>query len=74
MQTTHKGATEMQNKSTFTSWMAEVDAALEAKCMMDSRDLADCPYHDWYDDGVRPRAAATRAIRETVLRNVNPNA
>lgn len=28
-----------------------------------SADLADCCYADWYEDGVSPRSAASRAIR-----------
>lgn len=63
MQTETAKELGMKNKSTFTSWKIEVDAALVAKCGLESSDLADCPYRDWYEDGVRPSAAATRAIR-----------
>ena len=30
---------------------------------MSSDDLPDSPYRDWYDDGVKPSGAASRAIK-----------
>lgn len=53
----------MAEKS-FAEWMRAVDAALVAKCGMDSRDLADCSYFDWYEDGMSAKAAANKAVRE----------
>ena len=49
-------------RKTFDQWMAAVNAALKSEGL-DVRDLPDCPYHDWYDDGVNPKAAARRAIK-----------
>lgn len=51
-------------RKTFKEWMAAVDAALLAKCGLDHRDLADCAYYDMYEDGVTPKGAANRAIKE----------
>jgi len=48
---------------TFEQWLAVLDVALICKCSLSHMDLPDCPYRDWYDDGVNPRLAALRAIR-----------
>jgi len=51
-------------KSDFQVWMAKVDAALERKLGLSSMDLADCCYHDWFDDGLTPSQAARMALAE----------
>ena len=50
--------------SKFAIWMAKVDRAVEAKVGLSARDLADCSYYDWFEDGVSPAAAAKMAIAE----------
>jgi hypothetical protein len=50
-------------KKTFEVWMAAVDAVLIRLCGLDSRDLPDACYHDWYEDGRSPLSAARKAIR-----------
>jgi len=52
----------MKNK-TFEEWMKEVDHQISIATYMTSADLPDCCYRDWYDDGVTPKAAAKKAIR-----------
>jgi hypothetical protein len=47
----------------FEAWMRLVDRELLMKCGMDSRDLADCSYLEWYEDGDSPKAAASKALR-----------
>lgn len=54
----------MAKKRSFVEWMKLVDVKIAEKLFgMNSRDIPDCPYHDWYDDGVSPATAAARAIR-----------
>lgn len=52
-----------RTKMTFDEWMAAVDAAIVVKVGLGRDDLPDCPYHDWWEDGVTPKGAATKAIR-----------
>lgn len=52
------------NKSvSFEVWKRLVDEAVWDKVFLSIDDLPDVPLHDWYDDGVSPKAAASRAIR-----------
>lgn len=48
-------------RKTFEEWMKEVDTILMRTCYLSSADLPDCCYRDWYDQGVTPRSAASRA-------------
>jgi Family of unknown function (DUF5419) len=50
-------------KKSFDQWMKEVDTAIAKKSGVTSADLPDCCYRDWFDDGVRPAGAASRAIK-----------
>ena len=50
-------------KLTFERWMERVNEIL-AQDGLDYRDLPDCPYHQWYEDGMRPATAATKALRD----------
>lgn len=50
-------------KKSFDLWILEVDAHLVRKCGLGYLDLADCCYSDWYEDGVSPSSAASKAIR-----------
>jgi len=48
---------------TFQGWKAAVDQRLATQlCGLDSSDLPDCPYYDWYDQGVTVAQAARKAI------------
>lgn len=47
----------------FDVWMREVDLYLLKLIGFTTSDLIDCPYADWFDDGVGPRAAARAAIK-----------
>lgn len=51
---------------TFAEWMAAVDADLRVLVGTDSRDLPDCPYHDWYEDDVSVASAVRMAIKNAV--------
>lgn len=53
----------MKTKLTFEQWLREVDRAVVAKVGLSYQDLPDCCYRDWYDQGVSPKGAASRAIR-----------
>jgi hypothetical protein len=53
----------MKTKQTFEQWMAKVNRAVEHLSSMSTDDMADCPYRDWYDDGMTPETAARKAIR-----------
>ena len=48
---------------TFDQWMRLVDAALSRLCGLESGDLPDVCYSDWYEDDVPPVTAARRAMR-----------
>jgi hypothetical protein len=50
-------------KMTFDEWLKAVDTIITAKLGLSRDDLPDCCYRDWYDDGVTPKTAAFRAIR-----------
>ena len=54
----------MKTKQTLREWMAKVDAQLRAICGLTSSDLADQPFGDWFEDGVSPREAAKRMLRD----------
>lgn len=50
----------------FERWMEKVDAEIDKiiGLGLDHDDLIDQPWHDWYEDGVRPKTAAKRAIKD----------
>ena len=50
--------------NTFEEWIKEVDRELVRRCGLSHKDLPDCCYHDWYDDGATPSQAASDAIAE----------
>jgi hypothetical protein len=51
----------------FGAWMEAVDDAVQATCGASVHDLADCPFADWFDDGLSPREAARLAIENAAL-------
>lgn len=52
-------------KKTFEQWMIDVDFFIRRSVGLTHLDLPDCCYQDWYADGVRPRTAANRAIKQS---------
>ena len=48
---------------TFEVWKASANAECRKLCGMDLDDLPDCPYRDWWDNGVSSIVAAKRAIK-----------
>jgi hypothetical protein len=51
----------------FESWMTKVKAEIKRISGMDSDDLPDVPYNDWYEDGVSPSRAASKAIKNAEM-------
>jgi hypothetical protein len=49
--------------ASFPAYRRMVDALVEAKCGLSLDDLPDVCLMDWFEDRVRPAAAAARAIR-----------
>lgn len=49
---------------TFEEWMKAVDAGLVRVVLMDSRDLVDCNYRDWYDDEMSVDEAVQAVLEE----------
>jgi hypothetical protein len=53
-------------RKTFEVWMTEVDNNIaNVLCGMTSSDLPDVCYMDWYENGMTPKAAARKAIKNT---------
>ena len=50
-------------KKSFDQWLQEVDDILERKLQLDHNEMADVNYKEWYENGVSPKTAATRAIK-----------
>lgn len=49
---------------TFDEWMNQVNIEVSNQVGLDADDLADQPYYDWWEDGVRPKTAAKRALKD----------
>jgi hypothetical protein len=47
----------------FDMWFRAVDAIVLAKAGVSVNDLPDCCFIDWFDDGMKPAAAAARALK-----------
>ena len=47
----------------FAAWFAKADAWCRRLAGLSLRDLADCCYRDWFEDGMSPKAAAKMALR-----------
>ncbi len=47
----------------FKDWMDKVDETLTDICGMNSKDLPDCSYADWFADGFTPSRAVKLAIQ-----------
>ena len=50
-------------KLDFDAWYKEVNKSVEAKTGMSCEDMPDCPYADWHEEGMSPKAAAAKCIR-----------
>lgn len=46
----------------FNQWMRQVDFNIEAALGVDSRDLSDMPYREYFDNGLEASEAADEAI------------
>lgn len=49
-------------KQTFEQWLNKVHKYLDF-IGLSIHDIPDCPYRDWYDDGVQPNSAARKAVK-----------
>ena len=59
-----KGAAAVPKpKLSFEEWRRAVDRAVGQRVGLSLDDLPDVPTYDWYEDGVSPKSAASRAIR-----------
>ena len=50
-------------KRSFEAWMKAVDSHLLRLVGVESSDMSDVCYADWYEDGMSPSQAARRAMR-----------
>lgn len=50
-------------KLLFDEWMQKVNDICWERYGLSADDLPDVPYYDWYDEGVTPGGAATRAYK-----------
>lgn len=48
----------------FEKWMGRVDQLVLKRIGVGADDIADMPWHDWYDDEMTPSQAARLAIEE----------
>jgi hypothetical protein len=55
----------MKIKMTFEEWFYQVDVAVDNATGCSVHDLPDMDYMSMFEDGVKPSAAAKRAIRNT---------
>lgn len=52
-------------KLNFDDWMKQVNKEVERLSNLSSDDLPDCCYADWHKNGISPKAAAKRAIKNS---------
>ena len=50
--------------SKFSRWMERVDTALVKRCGLESADLIDACYADFYESGLTPSQAARQALSD----------
>ena len=50
----------------FQQWMNQVDQKVQGKVGLSVHDLEDCPFMDWFEDGVKPGTAAGMAIKNAM--------
>ena len=51
----------MKNQMSFTEWKRQLDEICWKRYDLSIDDLADVPMMDWWEDGVSPKSAASRA-------------
>ena len=63
--TNHNQETEKMSKTTMTyeEWYRAVNRHVFELCELDTEDLPDCCYRDWYEGDVSPKMAAKKALR-----------
>jgi len=61
-----RSATQRRRRrnGSFAAWKMAVNAEIGRRAGLSADDLPDCCYRDWYEDGVSPKSAAGRALRE----------
>lgn len=47
----------------FKTWMTAVNSFVVGAAGVEVEDLEDCAYRDWFDNGVKPKTAAKRALK-----------
>ena len=47
----------------FEDWKRKVNQFIEQSMGLSADDLPDCPYYDWYSDGIAPSRAAVKAMK-----------
>ena len=52
---------------TFIDWLCKVNRAIEARYGLTTDDLPDCPYRDWFEDGMSPTTAARMALNNAAI-------
>lgn len=50
-------------KRNFEEWMLLVDVACHKIAGCSIHDLGDCCFDDWFEEGISPTSAASRAIK-----------
>lgn len=55
----------MAKKLSFEQWQKMVDQFVSAYCGLSFEDFPDCPYADWYENGVSAKTAAKRCIKRS---------
>ncbi len=53
----------MRNQTSFESWMREVDVQCWRRGGCSTQDLPDVNYREWHANGLTPKSAACRALR-----------
>lgn len=54
----------MSEQARFEAWMRKVDAHVSARTGLDTSDLPDMCYRDWFDDEYTPQMAAEEVFAE----------
>ena len=53
----------MQTNLSFETWMREVDVQCWRRGGCSTGDLPDVNYREWFDNGLSPKSAACRALK-----------
>ena len=55
---------ENEMRQEFDKWMKKVEGYVVELTGLSTDDLPDCCYYDWYEDGMAPKPAARKAMRQ----------